>query len=186
MVLIRLRNRVEIDRLPLAPLFDVLFGGDARMAIVQRWAMDYKKDDPERSSKPDFPALVERRPVVQAMHFADYDHDGQKTEFYLQTEAAPCGKSVGVLIGISAKNPRLHVVGTRSKPNEPLHLKDYEWEALRRAKGPVEVSDWTCGDHGSDIEIKLRLHWTADGVDGTRREFTCPLGEQRLIRETPL
>lgn len=185
-VLIRLRNGVEIDRLPLAPLFDVEFLETRRAAIVQRWAMDYEKDDPERSSKPHFAAIVAKRPIVQVMHFADYDHDGQKSEFYLQTEAAPCGKSVGVLIGLSSRNPRLHVFGTASKPAAPLRMQQQEWEALREAKGPVDVTDWTCGDHGAETETTLRLRWTPEGVAGTRREFTCPFEPRRLIRETPL
>lgn len=186
MVLIRLRNGVEIYRLPLAPLFDLEFLETRRAAIVQRWAMDYEKDNPERSSKPDFPAIVAKRPIVQVMHFADYDHDGEKSEFYLQTEAAPCGKNVGVLIGLSSRNPRLHVFGTASKPASPLRMQESEWEALREAKGPTEVTDWPCGDHGAETETRLRLHWTSDGVDGTRRAFTCPPKARRLIRESPL
>jgi hypothetical protein len=60
------------------------------------------------------------------------------------------------------------------------------WEALRDASGPIEVSDWPCGDHGADTETTLRLRWTPDGVEATRREFTCPPKPKRLINEQPL
>src|ERR1700722_6318312 len=84
LVLIRMRNREEIDRLQLTPLFEKDFIERGIFAIVQRWQPDYSKDF-EASSKNNFTALVAKRPIVQIMHFADYDHDGHKTEFYLQT-----------------------------------------------------------------------------------------------------
>jgi hypothetical protein len=50
---------------------------------------------------------------------------------------------------------------------------DRQWEALRESSGPIEILDWPCGDHGASTETRLRLNWTAQGIEGTRREFAC-------------
>jgi hypothetical protein len=184
LVLVRLHDQVEVDRLEITPLFEGEFAGRGRVAIIQRWQTE--RYDLDENLKGDLPAMVAKRPVVQVMHLADYDHDGQKSEFYLQITTQPCGKNVGVLIGVSAGNPRLHVFGTATKPAEPMFMQEHEWEALHGTKGPVEVTDWTCGDHGADTETTLRLRWTPDGLAGTRRQFTCPPNPRRLIAESPL
>jgi hypothetical protein len=57
---------------------------------------------------------------------------------------------------------------------------------LRRATGPIEVQDWACDDHGADTETTLRLRWTRDGIEGTRRDYTCPPDVRHLIQEKPL
>lgn len=167
--LVRERNGREVERLHLTHLFH------GRIAIVQRWRPD-EPNDFALAHGDEFPEIVARRPVVQIMHFSDYNHDGQSSEFYLQTESAPFGKSVGIVIGVSKTNSQLHVFGTASKPNEPLYLQKREWESLRDASGPIEVVDWPCGDHGSEKEISLQLRWTPQGIDGKRRDFTCPGG----------
>lgn len=182
--LIRIRNGVEFDRLSITQFFEQ-FGGETRVAVVQRWEPDIQNDF-EASSREDFPAVVAKRKVVQVMHLADYDGGG--SEFYLQTQTEPCGKSVGILVGISKGNPRLHAFGKASNPKSPLYLQKREWEALRDGTGPVEVVDWQCGDHASDKQTTLTLRWTATGVDGTRREFACTDDDKpgRLIHEEPL
>src|SRR5882672_1433131 len=104
--LVRLRSGTEIDRLHLTPLFE----GETA-AVVQRWPEDEEQDF-RLAKREDFSSLVSKRPAVQVMHIDDYDHDGKRTEFYLQTEAVPCGKSMGVVVGLSTNNARLHVFGT--------------------------------------------------------------------------
>jgi len=180
---IRLRDGVEIDRLRLTPLF-----GEHPAAVVQRWAADDERDF-KLSERDDFERIVGKRPTVKAMNFADYDHDGKSTEFYLQTEAAPCGKSLGVVIGLSTSNPRLHAFGTVSNPDKALVLQKREWEALRDASSaPLKVLDWACGDHGASTETALELRWSTQGIDGVRREYTCPSKNETrsLINETSL
>jgi len=181
--LLRLRDGKEIERLHLTPLFT-----EEGQAVLQRWHPDNKRDF-KLAERADFTRIVARRPVVKLMHFADYDHDGYATEFYLQTEALPCGKSMGVVIGVSKNNPKLHVFGTASKPTKPLYLQKEEWEALRDATKPgIEVVDWLCGDHGADTQTELELSWSVHGIDGLRREYTCPEKgvARRLIGEKPL
>jgi len=123
---VRLREGMEIDRLRLTPLF-----GEHPAAVVQRWAADDEQDF-KMSQRDDFESIVAKRPTVQVMNFADYDHDGKATEFYVQTEAAPCGKSLGVVIGLSTYNPKLHVFATVSNPDKPLYLQKREWDAMPR------------------------------------------------------
>jgi hypothetical protein len=184
LALIRLRNGTEIDRLSLTPFFE---DAPADKAVLERWEPDHDKDF-GAAQKDDFTVAVAKRPTVQLMHLSDYDHDGQASEFYLQTEAAPCGKSVGIVVGMSRTNPRLHAFGTISHPSKPLYLHKPEWESLRDASGEVEVLDWQCRDHGSESQTTVRLGWTKDGIQGMRREFTCtPEGQAgELIHEEPL
>jgi hypothetical protein len=180
--LVRLRDGVEVDRLKLNSLFT-----ESDKPVVQRWPADYDKDF-EGSKTEGFPAEATQRASVQLMHLADYDHDGRETEFYLQTEAVPCGKSTGVIVGLSKSNSRLHAFGTASNPDKALYLQKREWEALRDASGPVEVMDWRCGDHAAGTETKLRLHWTSRGIDGAWREFSCDDHDHpgHLTKQRPL
>jgi hypothetical protein len=144
--------------------------------------------DFEASRLNDFAAIVAKRPAVAVMNFADYNHDGWKSEFYLQTEAGPCGHRGGIVIGITKQNQRLHAFGTASNPDKPLVLRYFVWEALRDASGPVEVVEWACGDHGLDSQFTLQLRWTAKGIEGTRRSFACTADGSpgQLIGEGPL
>ncbi len=184
---IRLRNGAEIDRLDVSSFFEGENLGTKGLAIVKRWEPDYEKDS-DAAALPNFPKLVAARDVVQVMRFADFDHDGWATEFYLQTESLPCGKSSGIIVGISKTNPRLHVFGTALKPSTPLYLQKVEWEALRKASSPVEVTDWPCGDHGAEQETRLLLRWSPKGVEGVRRTFDCPEdgGKAKLLSEEPI
>lgn len=180
--LVRLRNGSEVDRLHLTPFFT-----EEESAVLQHspvGAQDFKL-----SNREDFSNIVIKRPIVRIMQLDDYDHDGRRTEFYLQTESAPCGKSVGVVVGLSMANPRLHVFGTVSRPAEPLYLQRREWQALRDASsGSVNVIDWPCDDHGAETQTEIQLQWSVRGIEGTSREYTCPANHQsrQLIKEGPL
>ncbi len=180
--LVRMRERIAFDRLSLPPLFGESFDAGKTPAILQRWQPDEK--DFEAARFKDFTPTARKRPVVQVMQLGDYDHDGSATEFYIQTEALPCGKSYGVVVGVSKLNARLHAFGTAAAPDKPLHLQKHEWEALRKATGPVDVPDWECGDHGSPERTVVHLFWTVAGIEGKRLRYSCPSG--KLIAEEPL
>jgi len=180
--LARLRNGREIDRLPLTPLFadsDNL-PTNRSGAILQRW-------EPQENDSPDSAGLAERvtlRPLVKAMKLADYDHDGAAAEFFLQTDAEPCGKRMGMVVGLSRGNRRLHAFGSAEKPEAPLVLLREAWEALRDSDG-TEITTWACGDHGADIESTTRLSTSADGIHIVDREYQCTgNGRGRLLSET--
>jgi len=168
--LVRTVGGHEIDRMELT----VLFGGDSpndKAATIQRW--EFRKNDDEQSQEPGLADRVRQRPLVKIMQFADYNHDGNATEFFLQTGVEPCGKRIGVVVGLTRKNWRLHAIGSALHPDMPLVLQKREWEALRKARGPVEVLDWPCGDHGADAEDVLRLKATSRGIEGVRFRFQC-------------
>lgn len=180
--IVRLRDGREIDRLPLTKLFDQTDG-----AAIQRWPTD--GHDLELSKRDDFARLVSKRPTSRVMHFADFDHDGQSTEFFLQTASEPCGKITGVVVGISAKNNRLHVFSSVAKPGKPLVLFKREWQALlTNTTGQTHVVDWTCDDHGADSQTELTLRWFAGVIGGDRLEYECSdKGVTRhLIKKEPI
>jgi len=184
--LVRIRNGEEIDQLELTHLFENADVNLGRIAILQRWKPNYEKDF-EASEKDDFLDMVARRPVVRIMDFIDYDHDGNRSEFYLKTDTLPCGKNVGVVVGVSRSDKQLHIFGTALKPTQPLLLQRTIWDTLSHASGPVEVVDWLCGDHGSQEETTVKLQWTSKGIGAFRRTFGCPKSpEQRPIHEEPL
>ena len=182
LLLVRLRNGSEIDRLDLTPLF-----GEEPGAAIQKWAPDLDRDF-HAAENDTLDQSVQKRPIVQVMNFADYDHDGAATEFYLQTEVAPCGKSLGVLIGTSKSNPHLHAFGTNSHTATPISLFKWEWDALLQSRKPAEVTEWECGDHGTHTRTAVQLRWNGDNVEGVSRKYTCPQeGEQpTLIEQKPL
>jgi hypothetical protein len=183
--LVRLVNQHEIERMELSAFFDEVPTSEKGNAVVQRWKLQ-NKDNVEDGSE-DFAARVRLRPTTKIMEFADYNHDSLASEFYIQTATDPCGKHSGIVVGVTRKNPKLHVFGTALNPDKPLMLHWPAWDALRKAKGTIEVLDWKCGDHGSDIESDLELR-TIDGViAGVRRDYNCTNAGKRgrLISETP-
>jgi hypothetical protein len=168
--LVRVANGREIDRLELTPLFEKVLI-DQNGAILQKWPVE-EKDFKDLDSE-GFSERVRTRPIVQIMQFADYNHDGNSTEFFLQTDVAPCGKILGIVVGVTSKNPKLHVFGSTSNPDKPLILQKTEWEALRKSTGLVQVLDWPCGDHGNGSEVDMDLRTIDGAVQVLRREFEC-------------
>jgi hypothetical protein len=169
--LIRLRRGTEIDRFNLTPLFK---GADG---------ISVTEDE----------AAVRR--AVQVMHLRDYNHDRLATEFFLQTDAKPCGKHYGVVVGITKvvvgitkDNPRLHAFGTVAHPDIPFSMEFDAWEQLRTATGAVKIIDWLCDDHGSDEQVEFELTWSLKGIDGLSRTYACMAGGKRgkLLTEDPL
>jgi hypothetical protein len=114
----------------------------------------------------------------------DYDHTGWNNEFYLQSGAVAC-HTEGFVVGVSKANRRLHALGTAESPETPLYMGSGEWLALLRASGPIEVVDWMCGEHGSETETTARLAWTASGITGSWRHYTCP-PDHKFIDEEPI
>jgi hypothetical protein len=162
--LVRLRRGIEIDRLNLTPLFK---GTDGIISVTE--------DE----------AAVQR--AGQIIHFGDYNHDGLATEFFLQTDAKPCGKHYGVVLGVTKGNPRAHPFGTVAHPDIPLSMEFDAWEELRTSTWPVEIVDWHCDDHGSDEQVEFKLTWSPKGIDGVRRTYACAGNVRgKLLSEAPL
>jgi hypothetical protein len=181
--LIRLRQGREVERLALTPLFANNDWSDG-LAIVPRWPQ--MSQDIDNRESPGFASKVAKRPVVRLMNFGDYDHDGNATEFYFQTHAGPCIHTAGVVIGVSATNPKLHAFGTARNPASALSLQKQEWQALLKAQGAVHIVDWNCGDHGSEQQIELLLQATPKGIDIIQETYACPrAANARPLKKEP-
>ena len=183
--LVRLQSGLEVDRLPLSPLFGTDLPETAHKAVLRRWDVHEKDhEDPEAN---DLAARVRKRPLSAVMKLADYDHDGLAAEFVLQVGNAPCGKRIGVLVGVSRRDDRMHVFRSAGRPDEPLHLRLDHWEALRGARGRIKRVDWACADHGSDSETEVELRADDGVIEVTTREFACDEAGHRgrLLAEHP-
>jgi hypothetical protein len=132
----------------------------------------------------DFEARVAQRPLAHVMQMADFDHDGQATEFLFQVDTLPCGKHQMVLVGISKSNPHLHFFSSKGEPRKPLILGDWEWRALRDSPRPIDVIDWHCQDHGSDKQWRARLSADSGVIRVVRTFRQCPdLTQSEAYRE---
>src|SRR5471030_306271 len=109
-------------------------------------------DDPNDRRK--FDAAVMLRPIADVIDVQDFSQDGMKSTFLLQVGNLPCGKRSMVLIGVSKSVPHLHAFTTIAHPERPLVLQAHEWMAVLNTGGTVAVTDWNCGDHGSENEIE--------------------------------
>jgi len=171
--LVRLRGGKEIEQLPLTPMFEPVIWDWGRTAIVPRWPV---LDGDDEASIPDseaFAVVAHSRDTVPIMVLRDYDHDGHATEFALQVDSVACGKRMEVVIGVSSRNPRLHVFGTAEHPERPLVMRRDHWLALADASASITRVDWPCGDHGSDTETELELSAAAGDIHATKRFYEC-------------
>jgi hypothetical protein len=186
--LVRSRLGAPPETLALGPLFvDPGFAGHTPFAsVVQRWQPVEGDDDNDwkHANDKDFATEVRKRKPTDLMTFADYDHDGRATEFLLQVATKPCGKRQMVLVGISKADPHLHVFSTPEKPDSPLVLTSWEWDALLKSNGHTSVIDWNCGDHLSGFEWRAILD-AHDGVLHAKlQSFECRAGSAgRVIEE---
>ncbi len=187
--LVRSMEFREIGRLELTPFFDKIFA-DLDGAILRRWEpKEVEFEEPESENEAEaFIKQVRARPLFKVMRFGDYNHDGNSTEFFVQTGVEPCGKITGIVVGVTPILPRLHAFGTALHPDKPLVMQKKEWEALLKATEPAEVLDWPCGDHGSETETDLLLSADAGAIHAVRKEFECTeTGRRgRLLREQVL
>lgn len=153
--------------------------------VLRRW--DETDDDFDSGDSPGFADQVRVRPLAEVMRFSDYDHDGRATEFLLQIESVPCGKKMCVAVGVSRKNNRLHAFSSVRHPKKPLILTSWQWEALSKAKGPVKVLNWTCGDHGNDAEEEVELQARNGKISAVMRTYQCVGAEEdkrgRLLKK---
>jgi hypothetical protein len=173
LALVRMRPGQPDERLELNKLFSGDMDGpaDPGEAVLRRW--DVQEKDMDEANSPGFAARTQARPTATVMRFGDYDHDGKATEFVFQVGTLPCGKKMSVVIGVSSKNPQLHVFASAESPDKPLILQASHWESLLGTKGPVKVVDWKCGDHGSDTETELQLSADKNGIHVARMEYEC-------------
>ncbi len=154
----RLRSGTRIESMNLSTLFgdsdnpaDI---GNAALRLRTRNENDPfdEIDDPDSRRK--FDTAVQLRPLADVLEVQDFARDGMKSTFLLQVGNLPCGKRAMMLIGVSKLVPHLHAFTTIAHPERPLVLQAHEWMTILKTDGPVTVTDWTCGDHGSENEIE--------------------------------
>jgi hypothetical protein len=161
--LVRIQPGHAIERLELTPFFSNEWLPEHRgLALLQRWrpvpsSAHDEDDDWHHASDLNFLRRVEARGSSEVMRIADYNHDGQASEFLLQTSTRPCGKHLQVLVGVSRSNPRLHVFAAADAPDQPLELYSWVWEAVRKSSKPAQVVEWPCGDHMSSVESSVTV-----------------------------
>jgi len=154
--LVRIRPGHEEERLPLTPLFaDSYYSSTPPEATLVRW--EEKPNDNRTSNRVGFAEQVRSRPDVRIMNFKDFDHDGRSTEFLLHIATEPHGWQYSVVVGISRKNPHLHVFSGTKDPKGHLILQPWIWESLRKAKGLIKVTSSHCGENGFDGAIEYEL-----------------------------
>lgn len=120
--MVRSKEGHEIERLELTPLFDEV-PADQGGAVLARWEVQEKDFEKQKSDPEAFLTQVRARPLVTVMRFTDYNHDGNSTEFFLQTGVEPCGKTTGIVVGVTPILPRLHAFGTALHPDKPLIMQ---------------------------------------------------------------
>ena len=179
LTLVRLRGNQVVESFPLDPLFKNGLDNpsEGESAVLRLYDVLPKDMDIED------PALLEKRlrsrAKAEVMQIVDYNHDGQASEFFLQIGTLPCGKRMGVVIGITPSQPKLHVFGTAAHPEIPLTMEEREWKALLHSAGPFRIIDWPCGDHGSETETELEIQAARDGIHVTRSAYKCTELEKR-------
>jgi hypothetical protein len=184
--LIRKRQGHEVERMDLRPLFkgDWGYANDEKTsgkAFLQRYPMRDSDYDNRDLTQPD-PALtagIRRRPAPVIMTFADYDHDGQATEFLLDVGTMPCGKLQFIAVGVSAHNPHLHALASAETPREPLRMPAGPWRVLLKSSRPTRVITWECGDHGSEVQSNMTVS-AKNGIIRTKeRDIVCTTDQVR-------
>jgi hypothetical protein len=170
--LVRTRPDAPDERLPLALLFA---DGEAPVpgAVLPRWPL--QKGDEKAAASTGFAAAVRKRPPVSILKLADYDHDGQATEFVLQVSAGPCGHRPSILVGLDPRGNNLRAFTAVEDPASPLVLEcPSDWEKVRQARGRVSLVRYGCGDHGTEVEESVTVWTDAKGLHARRSTKACP------------
>jgi hypothetical protein len=163
--LVRARDGSPEERLAL----DALYMNNT--AALPRWQK--LPADSAKLAEPPSPETLRGRPLVPIMKIADYDHDGQASEFVLQVGYEACGHSPTLVIGVDAKNPKLHAFASVETPKEPILLETpAQWEQVRKTL-PAILPKISCGDHGSDVDQTTRITRDAAGLHVATTEKPC-------------
>lgn len=154
----RRRSDTSIETMHLSSLFAQSDSpADAGNAALRHWSRN--ADDPfddigNQDAKRKFDDKVSLRPAADVMSIENGAREGGRTGFLLQIGNLPCGKRTMVFIGVSKMVPHLHAFTTAAHPERPLELQVHEWTSILKSGGPVTVTDWACGDHGSEVEME--------------------------------
>jgi hypothetical protein len=180
LTLVRLRHGHPAERLELTPFFkDQGAPGPAGTAVLAHWrpipaAAHDEDDDWHHAADFDFLKRVQARGPAELLKFGDYNHDGHASEFLLQVGLRPCGRPQMVLIGVSARNPRLHVFASAEAPDQPLVLPATAWAAVLAHPKASHTVESSCADPDSTSESTVDVA-AQHGVFHVQRESRpCP------------
>jgi hypothetical protein len=173
MDLVRSRPGKKDEVFPLTPLFQDSEWPAGGKVVLQKWPVENSDDRWYDGAPASAMSQIRKREPMKAMEFADYDRDGQATEFLLQVSVAPCGKRAMMLIGASKANPALHAFGTAEHPDKPLILYVHIWQDLLDSKDGATSVEWSCGDHGSEVQDEIRIYADKAGIHATRLTYEC-------------
>ena len=177
LLLVRRRAGEVVDRMDLRPLFGKFdypeYEKVKGTAYLQRWP--FRDSDIGREDDPTLTSEILRRPPSSIMKFADYDRDGEATEFLIQVGTMPCGKHYYSAVGVSRRNLHLHALSTAENPDSPLAMPLDAWEALLKSPGPTKVPTWECGDHASHFRSELLVSAKNGEIHARWRDFPCSI-----------
>ncbi len=160
----RKQGDVVTEELP----FDTLFA-DGKSKLV-RWV---PSADEVAAKKVGEASAIVARPVVPILVFADYDHDGQATEFLLQISSEPCGHVGTVAVGVDRHNPKLHVFSSVERNAQSLVLNGKkEWHEVRANKS-ASLLELACGDHGNKEELRFEVTSDDRGIHLVEKKRAC-------------
>ncbi len=164
------------SKLELAPLFDNgwdLPGWDATQGLAILPSRPTAEGDWDLEST-QLERIVQKRPLIRAMRFGDYLHDGVGATFLLQVVVSPCGVGMSALVGVSKQDKRLRAVTSTRHPDRALVLPTLAWEKFRASKqNHVTAVFIPCGDHGSDYEEDVDLTIDHEKIRAWESYISC-------------
>lgn len=179
--LIRARDGHDLETFPLASIYqsglDLSERGEDE-ALLPAWPAE--TGDQNIADDGELAELAQLRKPVSLMDLQDYDHDGRATEFILPVGGVGCAFHGSVAVGISKRQPELHVLGTAMHPEAPLVLSSRGW-LLLRAPGKGRYVDFDCGFRGGETQMEVELRTDSIGIHVTRTEYACPRRTWRLL-----
>lgn len=157
-VLERLRDGVVVDAL-------THIAGEHPVALRAPWQL-YGADhgSPERDLGNPWRTLLD---------VGDYNHDGDATEFVVDLEHIACGHNSSAVVGVTRRNPHLHVLEWTNGGEMRLPNGGHLWEAVRASARGERVS-WPCGDHGAPEAETLRWSPAPGGLRASTQVRSCP------------
>ncbi len=186
--LVRAAGGREIERMALGPLFGELPESNSDGLAAMQWRPMHDEDfDAGQGASPKFLTQVRQRPGPRVMRMADYDHDGQASEFLVQVSAGPCGHTAYAAVGVSKARPRLHALESTAGQGGPLVMPGAAWQALLSGSGQRRVTVWPCGDHGAEERSELVLSAKSGAITVRQRSYSCPEdgSRERLLSDEP-
>jgi hypothetical protein len=151
---------------------------DSKEAILPAWSSE--KGDADVTDDATLAKLVQSRKLISVLDLQDYDHDGYATEFVLPVGGVGCAFHGSVAVGISRKQPVLHVLGTAKHPDTPRVLSSRGWQVLR-SRGTGTYVDVECGFRGADVQVEVELKTDLAGIHVAVLEYACPPKSRQLL-----